>query len=139
MFSLKASRVKFRLSVFIDCSSKGLPPTILLLRKSYCQDEKAIANTFSDYFTDVTHSLGLKKKNIGLENTLSKIKKTFRKIESIKKIKKSQQEAENPAFSFRVISEEEVKNAIKDLPINKSTISGDIATKRFKQYAQIYS
>ena len=139
MFSLKASRVKFRLSVFIDCSSKSLPPTLLLLRKSYCQDEKAIANTFSDYFTDVTHSLGLKKKNIGLENTLSKIKKTFRKIESIKKIKKSQQEAENPAFSFRVISEEEVKNAIKDFPINKSTISGDIATKRFKQYAQIYS
>ena len=133
MFSFKASRVKFRLSVFIDCSSKSLPPTLLLLRKSYCQDEKAIANTFSDYFTDVTHSLGLKKKNIGLENTLSKIKKAFRKIE------KSQQEAENPAFSFRVISEEEVKNAIKDLPINKSTISGDIATKRFKQYAQIYS
>ena len=63
----------------------------------------------------------------------------MRKIESIKKIKKYQQEAENPAFSFRVISEEEVKNAIKDLPINKSTISGDIATKRFKQYAQIYS
>ena len=36
-----------------------------------------------------------------------------------------------------MISEEEVKNDIKDLPINKSTISGDIPTKLLKQYAQI--
>ena len=42
------------------------------------QDRKAIANTLNNYFTDVTHSLGLKKENIGLENTLSKIVKTFR-------------------------------------------------------------
>ena len=40
--------------------------------------------------------------------------------------------------SIKVISEEEVKNA-KDLPINKSTISGDTATKIFKQDVQIYS
>ena len=40
---------------------------------------------------------------------------------------------------FKVISEEEVKCAIKDLPINKSTISGDIPTKILKQHAQIYS
>ena len=65
--------------------------------------------------------------------------KTFRNFESIKKIKESQQGAENSSFSFKVISEEEVKNAIKDLPINKSTISGDIPTKSLKQYAQIYS
>ena len=65
--------------------------------------------------------------------------KTFRNFESIKKIKESQQGAENPSFSFKVISEEEVKNAIKDLPINNSTISGDIPTKILKQYAQIYS
>ena len=42
------------------------------------------------------------------------------------KIKESQQTAENSSFSFKVISKEEVENAIKDLPINKSTISGDI-------------
>ena len=65
--------------------------------------------------------------------------KAFRNFESIKKIKEPQQGAENSSFSFEVISEQEVKNAIKDLPINKSTISGDIATKRFKHYAQIYS
>ena len=100
------------------------------MKKSY--------RTFNNYFTDVTHSLGLKKKNIGLENTLSKIVKKFRNFERIK-IKESQQAAKNSAFSFKVFSEEEVKNAIKDLPINKSTISGDIPTKILKKYAQIYS
>ena len=65
--------------------------------------------------------------------------KTFRNFESIKKIKESQQGAEDSSFPFKTNGEEEVKNAIKDLPINKSTISGDIPTKILKQYAQIYS
>ena len=65
--------------------------------------------------------------------------KTFRNFESIKKIKESQQGAENSSFPFKTNGEEEVKNAIKDLHINKSTISGDIPTKILKQYAQIYS
>ena len=49
-------------------------------------------------FTDVTHSLGLRKQNIGLENTLSKIVKNFWNFESIKKIKESQKEVENYSF-----------------------------------------
>ena len=77
------------------------------------QHEKAITNTFNSYFTDVTHSLGLKKKNIGLENTLSKTVKNFRKFESIKKIKESQQAAENSSFPVKVISNEEVNLARK--------------------------
>ena len=103
------------------------------------ENDKVIANNFINYFTDATHSLGLNKKNVGLENTLSKIVKHFRNSESIKKIKESQQAAENSSFLFKVISVEEVKCAIKDLPINKSTISGDIPTKIHKQHAQIYS
>ena len=54
------------------------------MKKSYWTK---IANAFSNYFTDVTHSLGLKKKNIGLENTLLKIVKNFRNFEGRKKIK----------------------------------------------------
>ena len=57
----------------------------------------------------------------------------FRNSESIKKIKESQQAAENSSFSFKIISEEEVKNSIKDLPINKSTISDNIPTKILKK------
>ena len=53
--------------------------------------------------------------------------KNLGNFESIKKINKSQQTAENFQFSFKVISEREIKNAIKDLPIDKSTISDDIA------------
>ena len=94
---------------------------------------------FINYFTNVTHSLGLKKKNIELEKPYSKIKEYFINSESIKKIKESQQPAENSSFSFKVISEKEVKNAIKDLPIKKTTLSGDISTKILKQHAQLYS
>ena len=103
------------------------------------QNEKAIVNTFNNYFTDVTHSFGLKKKNIGLEISLSKIVNNSRNFEGIKKIKESQEAAENSSFLFKVISKEEVKNAIKTLSINKSTISDDIPTKLFKQHAQIDS
>ena len=42
-------------------------------------------------------------------------------------------------MSHKVISEEEVKNAIKDLPINKSTISGNALTKIPNKHIQIYS
>ena len=56
----------------------------------------------------------------------------------MKKIKESQQAAKKSSFLFKIISEEEVKNTIKDLTINKSTISGDIPTKILKQHAQIY-
>ena len=87
--------------------------TIILVEdEKILQEEKAIAITFNNYFTDATHSLGLKKKNIGLENSLSKIVKTFRNFESIKNIKESQQAAENSSFSIKTISEEEVKIAI---------------------------
>ena len=87
--------------------------TIILVEgEKILQEEKAIAITFNNYFTDVAHCLGLKKKNIGLENSLSKIVKTFRNFESIKNIKESQQAAENSSFSIKTISEEEVKIAI---------------------------
>ena len=87
--------------------------TIILVEdEKILQEGKAIAITFNNYFTDVTHSLGLKKKNIGLENSLSKIVKTFRDFESIKNIKESQQAAENSSFSIKTISDEEVKIAI---------------------------
>ena len=77
-------------------------------------DKKSIVNTFNNYFTDLNHSLGLKKKNIRLEDTLSKTVKNFKNFESINKIKESQQAAENSSILFKVISEEEVKNVIKD-------------------------
>ena len=50
----------------------------------------------------------------------------------------SQQAAENSSFSFKVISEKEVRNAIKDLPKNKSTISSNVPTKILKQHVHIY-
>ena len=119
---------KFQKTIGPEFSNKcKTANTIILVEdEKILHDRKAAANTFNNYFTDVTHSLGLKKKNIGLENTLSKI------VESLEGV-------ENFLFLFKVISEEEVKNAIKDLPLNRSTISGDIPTEILKQHAQIYS
>ena len=48
--------------------------TIILVEdEKILEDEKAIANTFNNYFTDVTHPPNLRKKNIGLENRLEKL------------------------------------------------------------------
>ena len=72
-------------------------------------------------------------------DSYKRIDSLIRNFESIKKIKKSQEVAENSLFSFKVISEEELKYVITDLPLNKSTTSGDIPTKILKQHAEIYS
>ena len=53
---------------------------ILVEDEKILQHKKSIANTFNNYFTVVFHSLGLKKKNIRLEDTLSKIVKKFQKL-----------------------------------------------------------
>ena len=71
---------------------------ILVENDKILQDDKTIVNTFINYFTDATQSLGLKKKNTILKNTYSKIVDNFRNSESIKKIKESQKAAENSAF-----------------------------------------
>ena len=63
---------------------------ILIEDEKILQHEKSIANVFDNYFTDLTHSLGLKKKNIGFENAYSKIVKTFRNFGSIKNINSQQ-------------------------------------------------
>ena len=89
------------------------------------QGQKATANTFNNFFTELTHSLGLKNKNIGLENIYSRIVKNVRNFECIKKIKASQEAAKNSSFSFKEIGEKEVENVIKQLPINKCTFSGE--------------
>ena len=100
--------------------------------KKSCRTKKLL-KILSVTTINVTHSLDLKIKNIGLENAPSEIVKIFRIFDNIKKIKKSQQAVANSSFSFKIISEEEVKNAIKGLPINKSTISGDIPTLAHKK------
>ena len=105
---------------------------VILENDKILHDNKAIANIFMKYFTDVTQSLCLKKKNFGIEKILPKIKENFRIFEGIKKIKESQQVTGNSSFSFKVVSEGEVRNAIKVLPINKPTISGNIPTKSIK-------
>ena len=104
---------------------------ILVWNEKILQGQKAIANTFNNFFTELTHSLGLKKKNIGLENTLSSIVKNVRNFESIKKIKASQEAAKNSSFLFNVIGEKEVKNVMKQLPINKCTFSGENPNQNF--------
>ena len=63
--------------------------------------KKKLLQTLSiTFFTELTHSLALKKKNIGLDNILSSIVKNVRNFECIKKIKACQEAAKKSSFSF---------------------------------------
>ena len=105
---------------------------VIIENDKILHDNKAIANIFRKYFTDATHSLRLKKKNFGIEKTLSKIKENFRIFACMKRIKGSQQVTKNSSFSVKLVSEGEIRNAIKALHINKPTISGNIPTNSLK-------
>ena len=58
---------------------------ILIEDEKILQHEKSIANVFDNYFTDLTHSLGLKKKNIGFEKCIFKNCENFQKLWEYKK------------------------------------------------------
>ena len=52
---------------------------ILVENNKILQDDKAIANTFINYFDDVTHSLGLKKNHLTWKNSFKNCGK-FQKL-----------------------------------------------------------
>ena len=52
---------------------------ILVENNKILQDDKAIANTFINYFDDVTHSIGLKKNHLTWKNSFKNCRK-FQKL-----------------------------------------------------------
>ena len=113
--------------------------TIILVEgKNVIKDDTEIADTFNNYFTDHTETLQLKKRKYFINKEISCIVESFKDCESIRKIKEVHKIEEN-SFSFTLFTEEEVKDAIKNLPNNKATTFNDIPVKILKQFLEVYS
>ena len=101
--------------------------------------EEKIANTLNKYFSTLTKKLKLKpqKKLRTSKKEIKKIINSFKDNPSIKKIKSHFLEDE--VFSFREVTNDEILDAIKSLPTNKSSTFDDIPAKLLKDSAVIYS
>ena len=111
--------------------TKTVDTIVLTENNTILRNEQLVANTFNDYFTDLTQELILKEpKTIKEESTLSNILDSFNDSPSVDKIK---QKHNNDVFSFSCFSEVDVVRTIKNLPNNKASVFGDIPVQILKQ------
>ena len=100
--------------------------------------EKLIADTFNNYFADITKTLKLKKHPNFDGQSLFSITDYFKNNESVIKIKEKYNTQEN-SFSFTLFSKEDILKAIKSLSSNKASLIEDIPIKILKNSIHIYS
>ena len=89
------------------------------------KNEKLIADTFNNYFADITKILKLKKHPNFNGQSLFSITDYFKNNESVIKIKEKYNTQEN-SFSFTLFSKEDILKAIKSLSSNKASLIEDI-------------
>ena len=112
--------------------TKTVDTVVLTENNIILKDEQVVANTFNNYFTDLTNGLNLKKTNeLPKDFLLSDLVDSFNSCESVTRIKETHKTGE--IFSFSDFSEEEVIYTIKNLPNNKASVLGDIPVKVLKQ------
>ena len=104
-------------------------------RKGY---DKLIADTFKNYFANITKILKLKKYPNFDGPSLSTITDNFRNNESVIKIKEKYDTQEN-SFSLTLFSKEDILKAIKSLSSNKASPIEDIPINILKNSIHIYS
>ena len=102
------------------------------------KNEKLIADTFNNYFADITKTLKLKKHPNFDGQSLFSITDYFKNNESVIKIKEKYNTQEN-SFSFTLFSKEDILKAIKSLSSNKASLIEDIPIKILKNSIHIYS
>ena len=106
---------------FFTDKCKASNNIILTEKNETLNDNKKISNTFNEYFTNITKGLNLREStgNINFENegSFKKIKENFG----------------NENFSFETVSKKDVLDLIKELPVNKATISNDIPVSVLKE------
>ena len=102
------------------------------------KNEKLIADTFNNYFADITKILKLKKHPNFNGQSLFSITDYFKNNESVIKIKEKYNTQEN-SFSFTLFSKEDILKAIKSLSSNKASLIEDIPIKILKNSIHIYS
>ena len=99
---------------------------ITLIENDRIVSENNKAKTFNTYFESVTDSLNLFEwigESVNSNNKIEQILFKFSKHPSILKIK--QKVKINSKFSFQSVSEDTVKNVVKNLPSDKAT-AGEI-------------
>ena len=123
----------------ISNKSKSTNSITLIEDQKILKHEEKIANTLNKYFSTLTKKLKLKpqKKLRTSKKEIKKIINSFKDNPSIKKIKSHFLEDE--VFSFREVTNDEILDAIKSLPTNKSSTFDDIPAKLLKDSAVIYS
>ena len=89
------------------------------------KNEKLIADTFNNYFADITKTLKLKKHPNFDDQSLFGITDYCKNNESVIKIKEKYNTREN-SFSFTLFSKEDILKAIKSLYSNKASLIEDI-------------
>ena len=122
-------------------SNKCKTANTIILTEGYMiiKNEKLKADTFNNYFADITKTLKLKKHpNFDCQSLFS-ITDYFKNNESVKKIKENYNTQEN-SFSFTLFAKEDILKAIKSLSSNKASLIEDIQTiKILKNSIHIYS
>ena len=99
---------------------------------------KIIADTFNNYFVDITKTLKLKKHpNFGGQSLFS-ITDYFKNNESVIKIKEKYNTQEN-SVSFTLFLKEDILKAIKSLSSNQASPIEGIPIKILKSSIHIYS
>ena len=102
------------------------------------KNEKLIADTFNNYFADITKTLKLKKHPNFDVQFLFSITDYFKNSESVIKIQKMYNIDQN-SFSFPLFSKENILKAIKSLSSNKASPIEDIPIKILKNSIHIFS
>ena len=102
------------------------------------KNEKLIADTFNNYFADITKTLKLKKHPNFDGQSLFSITDYFKNNESVIKNKEKYNTQEN-SFSFTLFSKEGILKEIKSLSSNKASPIEDIPIKILKNSIHIFS
>ena len=100
------------------------------------KNDKLIADTFNNYFADITKTLKLKKHPNFDGQPLFSITDYFKNNESVIKIKEKYNTQES-SFSYTLFSKEDILKAIKSS--NKASPIKDITIKILKSSIHIYS
>ena len=95
------------------------------------KNEKLIADTFNNYFADITKTLKLKNHSNFDAQSLFSITDYLKNNESVIKIKEKYNTQDN-SFSFPLFSKEDILKAIKSLSSNKESLIEDIPIKILK-------
>ena len=107
-------------------------------RRGYVyKNGKLIADTFNNYFAEITKSLKLKKHPNFDGQSLFNITDYFKNNESVLKIKEKYNIQES-SFSLTLFSKEDILKAIKSLSSNKASLIEDIPIKTLENSIHIY-